>query len=127
MSEPPVPPPPYAGPPWAGPPSQPPPRRGLSHKAQFWIGFGLAVPVVVLLTVLLGALGAGLEALGAPTGGGLGLVSVVLLTSVGVVVMLFFERTRWWAIGLLAGLATALIVAAGACVVLIAVISSSYQ
>lgn len=134
MSEPPAPPPhqpphqPPPGPPspWGGPP-QPPSGRGPSHKAQFWIGFLLAVPLVIGVTVVMGLVGAGLDAAGLSTGGGVGVFSVVPLTFVGLVVMLVFERTRWWAIGLLAGLATALIVAAGACVVLIAAISSGYQ
>ena len=38
-----------------------------------------------------------------------------------------FARTRWFAIGVIAGLAVILILAAGACVVLIVALTNSYS
>ena len=51
---------------------------------------------------------------------------VRLALAFALVAALVVERTRWWAIGFLAGAATVLIVLAGACVViLVAVLGSS--
>ncbi|ROR92126.1 hypothetical protein [Nocardioides aurantiacus] len=124
------PPPPYAGPPV--PPGSPPPghpgRPGLSNKARFWIGFALAAPLMFVLAFLTSIPSAVLSALPSvdPAVGGVAQLAVGVLELVGLVAALVVERTRWWAIGFLAGAATVLIVLAGACVViLVAVLGSS--
>ena len=134
MSQPPG---PYGGPP--GPPGQfgPPDQfgpfgpgggrpPGTSNKAKFWIGFALGIPVLVVLGVLTSIPSTLLVA----SGGG-SRANVVLQVGTGVVelvglaLLIGFPRTRWWGIGLLAGIATALIVFAGVCAVLLVVILGS--
>ena len=108
------------GGPYGGPPPQP---SGMSNKTKFWLGFVLSVP-----GLLLAAFVANLPSIIIDAAGGdssvTGSLSFLLfaLMGVGVLVMLFFERTRWWALGLISGIAVTLIVLAGACVVILAVL-----
>ncbi|KQT91093.1 hypothetical protein ASG49_12200 [Marmoricola sp. Leaf446] len=127
MSQPP--PPPYAGPPH-GPPGPPGPagRPGPSNKAKFWIGFALAGPLMFVLAFLTSIPSAVLSEISSldPAFGGVAQLAIVVLELVGLVAALVVERTRWWAIGFVAGAATVLIVLAGACVViLVALVGAS--
>jgi len=120
-------------PPWGTPPpfptGPPPPQpSGLSNKAKFWIGVALAIPAMFGSGVLLGLADAVLDGT-TPTSDAdaavSGLVSLLLLA--GFITAIVVEKTRWIAIGMLAGGAAALILAAGACLVLLAGLSGSYS
>jgi len=134
------PPPPYGGPPqppYGGPPNPygpgqyPPPegqRPGMSNKSAFWIGVVLALPALFVVSLVLGvgaAVGEGL--VGDPAVGGVisALLGVGLLA--GLVTAIVVPKTRWFALGVLAGAAILLIVAAGACVVLLIALTQSYS
>ena len=101
---------------------------GMSNKAKFWVGVLLALPAVALASVVLGA--------------AIGLISTVLgdyevataLSGVlslamlgGFVALVVIEKTRWFAIGMLAGIAILAIVAAGACVALLVALAANYN
>ena len=124
--------PPYGGPPPGGPPGpygQPGgPRGGLSDRAKFWIGVALALPVVLLGSVVSGAVSSLMSLLGADPGVSAAIAGLVgLVELAALVVAVVFERTRWFAIGVIAGTAILLILAAGACVVLIVALTNSYS
>lgn len=99
---------------------------GLSNKAKFWIGFALGIPALVVAGVLTSIPSTLLVASGAGSGAN-GVLQVVVgvVELVGLALLVGFPRTRWWGLGLLAGIATALIVFAGVCAVLFAVLLSS--
>jgi uncharacterized membrane protein YhaH (DUF805 family) len=113
--------------PYGRPPDHPPPS-GRSNKAKFWIGVLLAVPAVIAGPLSIGAavnLGQVISP-DSPLSGMLsGIVSLLLLA--GLVTLIVVERTRWVGLGILAGLAILLILAAGACVVLLVSIGSAYS
>ena len=121
------PPPPYAGPP-AAPPPGPGRPGGLSNRARFWIGFALAAPLLFVLAFLTSVPSWVLSVAPSldPSLGGVAAFAVVVLELVGLVAALVVERTRWFAIGFLAGAATVFIVLAGACVVLLVGLAQSY-
>ena len=113
--------PPYGLPP-GGPP---PPRTGLSNAAKFWLGALIAIPAVPVAGFVLSlpstlAAAAGLD-------GVTGVLSLVagLLELAGLVALIAFPRTRWWGLGLLAGIALLAILAAGACVVLLVALTQA--
>ncbi|MGG5257146.1 hypothetical protein [Phycicoccus avicenniae] len=130
MSTPPSPPPPPPGPPPGlppgppgpsapyGAPPPPGPRRGMSNKGLFWIGvvvgvFGapaLAIGLLVLLAVVSGS----------SDGPSVALQLLVVFVPVALVAAaLVYRRSRWVALGALAGGAVVLIVLGGACIALI--------
>lgn len=132
------PPPPYGGPPGNHPGNHPPgpypqgpqgqPPSGMSNKAKFWIGAVLALPALFLAAVVTGGGSALADGLGAdPTVGAVVSSVLGLLLFAGYVVLVVIERTRWFALGMLAGAAILLILLAGACIVLIAAFTSSYN
>lgn len=111
------------------PPNQPspygqPPKEGMSNKAQTWLGIALTIPLVLVMSLIGGALGAlGNGSSASTTVAG----AVIPLASMGVpIALLFSSRTRFIGVGLFIGYAVLLIVAAGACVVLLAALSSSH-
>ncbi|MEO7943468.1 MAG: hypothetical protein ABIR34_08720 [Marmoricola sp.] len=127
------PPSPYGGPPGDYPPGNYPlqgpgqPPGGMSNKAKFWIGVALAIPGMVVAGVISGAGTAVVDGLGGDPGLGAvvsGLIGLLLLA--GFIAMIVFPRTRWIALGMLAGAAILFILAAGACVVLIVALNNSY-
>jgi hypothetical protein len=129
------PPPPYGGPPgppYGGPPGPYPPPHGqpsgMSNKAKFWIGAVLALPVIVVAGLISGAVSAvadGITGSSSVTGFAAALVGLGELAAViGAIV---WERTRWFAIGVIAGGAVLLILAAGACIVLLVAFTNSYN
>ncbi len=130
------PPPPYGGPPsppYGGPPGPYPqgpgeaPRDGMSKKAKFWVGVALTIPVIVISGILSGGGSAVAEGLGGDPSAGAAIAGVIsLLLFALFVAALVVEKTRWFAIGILAGTATLLILFAGACIVLIIGLSQSY-
>jgi hypothetical protein len=98
----------------------------MSNKAKFWVGVVLALPALILGPVIVGVavnLGQVLSADGPLSGILGGLASLLLLA--GFIALIVIERTRWLGLGMLAGIAVLLILAAGACIVLIAAISGS--
>lgn len=134
--------PPYGGPPagYGGPPGGPPayppgpypqpqgPRPGMSNKAKFWIGVALSIPAVILGAVVSGGGSAVVSALGGDPQAGAILSSVLgLLMFAGLIAAIVFERTRWFALGIIAGVAVLLILLAGACIVLLVALSQSFS
>jgi hypothetical protein len=103
----------------------PPPKR---NKGKFWLGVVLALPAVLVAAFLFGGLMSLLSSADVP-GGLMNVAALVVLTLLltGLVALIVVERTRWIGLGLLAGTAIWAIVAAGACIVLIAAITSSYN
>ena len=121
MSQPP-PPSPY------GMPPAHPPSSGMSNKAKFWLGVVLAIPATIRGPVIVGVavnIGQAISADGSLSGILGALASLLLLAAF--ITMAFFDRTRWIALGMLAGAAVLLILAAGACVLLIVGLSNSYS
>lgn len=117
------PPPPYGYPsPYAQPPS------GMSNKAKFWIGVAVSLPAMAAAGFLVAAGTALADGVGGSSDLA-NLVSALLTLGVfgGYITMIVLEKTRWIALGMLAGAAAAFILAAGACIVLLAGISSSYN
>ena len=102
-------------------------RRGRSNVAKFWIGVALCLPalfVVGLLESLPTVVG---NAVGLPDG----LSAVATLgMNVGLlgaaVVGLVREATRFVVLGMLAGVAMLFVLAAGACIALLAGVGSGY-
>lgn len=138
------PPPPYGGPPGSYPPGnfppgnyppgpypqgpQEPPPGGMSNKAKFWIGVLLSLPALFVAGVVTGGGSWVADGLGADPQVGAIISSVLgLLLFVGFVFMVVIEKTRWFAIGMVAGGAILLILLAGACVVLLVALTSSYN
>jgi hypothetical protein len=105
---PPPPPEPYGAP---GSRLHQPPRK--SGSGTIWLGVGLAIPAMIAVGVVAGIAGA-IDSSGTLSG------MVVLAGLVAPLVMLFFDRTRRVAIGLLIGGAVVFILFAGACVALLA-------
>jgi hypothetical protein len=105
--------------PYGGPPGQPPPS-GMSNKAKFWIGVVLALPAIFAGPALVAVavnLGQVISADGPLSGILGGLASILLLA--GFIALVVIERTRWVALGILAGIAALFVIAAGACVFLL--------
>lgn len=104
------------------------PRGTMSNKAKFWIGVALALPTLVVAGLVAGAGSALADGLGAdPQTGGIvsGLIGLLLLA--GFIASIVLPRTRWFALGVLAGVAVLFILAAGACVVLLVAFTRSYS
>ncbi len=100
----------------------------MSNKAAFWIGAALALPAVFLASMIVGAgAAAGEGVTGDPTVGGVisGILALGLLG--GLVTAIVMPKTRWFALGMVAGTSILLIVAAGACVVLLVALTQSYS
>ena len=103
------------------------PRPGMSEKAKFWTGFVLALPVNFVAVVVVGAAAAaagegltGVEAVGAVISGILGLALLA-----GLVLAFVAEKTRRFALGLLAGTVILLVLAIAAIVLLFVALTSS--
>ena len=126
------PPPPYGGPPqspYGGPPGpyQPPePAPGMSNKAKFWIGVLLTIPAIIVGSVITGAGSAAVDAVNGDPAVGAAVSSILgLLIFAAYIAMIVIPKTRWFALGILAGTAVLFILAAGACVALIVAYSNS--
>lgn len=114
MSQPP-PPSPYAL------PGGPPPRRGRSNVAKFWIGVALCIPAMFVVGLLETVPGIAADALSLPdVVPGIAAAGLNLALFAAVIVGLVIEKTRFVVLGILACLAVLFVVAAGACVVLLA-------
>ncbi len=109
-------------------PQHQPPPSGMSNTAKFWIGVVLALPVVVvgsIIVAVISGIGSALDNSGTASGilgsvAGFGEL-------VAVVVALVFAKTRWFALGVIAGVAVLTVLAAGACVVLLVAFSNSFN
>ncbi|GAB3857051.1 hypothetical protein GCM10028801_15070 [Nocardioides maradonensis] len=113
----------YPGYPPSPPPPpgwQPPPRKKVR-----WVGYVLGALVgAPAVAALIGGIDALAGSISRQLGSVVGVLSVVLL--IGIPVGLIIpERTRPWGIGILIGFALWAIIAAGACVVLIAMLAHS--
>jgi hypothetical protein len=108
--------------------TQPARRRGRSNVAKFWIGVALCIPALVVV--------GGLESLPSFVGNTVHLPSEVsAIASLGLnvgllgafIVGVVRESTRFIMVGILAGLAVLFVLAAGACIVLLAGVGNSGQ
>jgi hypothetical protein len=100
----------------------------MSNKAKFWIGVALALPVVIVAGIISGAASALVDGISGSSDAGAAVAFVVGLGELAALVAaIVFARTRWFALGVIAGVAVLLILAAGACVVLIVAVTSSYS
>ncbi len=100
----------------------------MSNTAKFWIGVALAIPVVIIGSVFVSiASGVGTVLDDSGTASAIlgGLVSLLELAAV--VVALVLPKTRWFALGAIAGIAVLTVLAAGACVVLLVALSHSFS
>jgi hypothetical protein len=100
----------------------------MSNKAKFWIGVALSIPALILGGIVTG--------LGTGVAGGLGAdseASAIISSVLGLgllaalVVAIVLEKTRWFAIGIVAGSAVLFILLAGACIVLLVALSKSFS
>jgi hypothetical protein len=126
------PPPPYGGPPqspYGGPPGPyppPEPAPGMSNKAKFWIGVLLTIPAILVGSLITGAGSAAVDAVNGDPAIGAAVSSVLgLLIFAAYIAMIVIPKTRWFALGILAGTAVLFILAAGACVALLVAYSNS--
>lgn len=126
------PPPPYGGPPqspYDGPPGPyPPPEQspGMSNKAKFWIGALLTIPAIILSSVITGVGSAAVNAVNGDPAIGAAVSSLLgLLIFAAYIAAIVIPKTRWFALGILAGTAVLFILAAGACVALLVAYSNS--
>jgi hypothetical protein len=130
QGQPPQGPPPQGPPPGFSPyPYQPQKPPGMSNRARFWIGVALAIPVLVLAGTVNGIAGAIGSAVDPNTGSMTGVLVVIvdLLMFVGLVVAIVMPRTRYFALGVLAGVAILFVLLAGACVLLLAGLSGGFS
>jgi hypothetical protein len=147
MSQPP-PPPPYDGPPAPVealnpygpsdphaavpaapyPPAAVAPRRGMTNAAKFWIGFVLALPANFIAAMIAGAGSAAGDAI-APDSALSGVISGILGLAYlgGLVAGVVVERTRRFALGLLAGSILMLALAVGVFVVFLLVLVEAFS
>lgn len=107
-------------------PPYPPVRRGRSNVARFWIGVLLCLPALFVVGAL--------ESLPTLVGGKIGVPSEVSsLATIGLnigllgtlILGLVRESTRFIVVGIMAGLAILFVLAAGACIALLAGLSQS--
>jgi hypothetical protein len=99
----------------------------MSNKAKFWIGVAIALPALMVGGIVSGAGSAVVDAVGGDPAVGAavsGAIGLALLA--GFVTLVVLERTRWIALGILAGSAILFILAAGVCVALLVAYSNSY-
>jgi hypothetical protein len=119
------PPPPYGGPPMSYPPGGREPGSGRSNKATFWIGVALAIPALIVSGIVTSAGAALVDSVGGDPALGATLSTVLgLLVLAGFIAMVVHSRTRWLALGIMAGTAVLFILFAGACVALIVAYSN---
>jgi hypothetical protein len=100
----------------------------MSNTAKFWIGALLALPVAVLGSIIIGivsGIGSALDDTGTASAILGGLASLLELAAL--VVALVLPKTRWFALGAIAGIAVLTVLAAGACVVLLVAFSRSFS
>ena len=124
------PPPPYGGPPqspYGGPPGPPPePAPGMSNKAKFWIGVLLTIPAIVVGSAITGVGSAAVNAVNGDPAIGAAVSSLLgLMIFAAYIAAIVIPKTRWFALGILAGTAVLFILAAGACVALLVAYSNS--
>jgi hypothetical protein len=119
------PPPPYGGPPMPYLPGGRESRSGMSNKAKFWIGVALAIPALIVSGIITSAGAALVDFVGGDPALGATLSTVLgLLVLAGFIAMVVHPRTRWLALGIMAGTAVLFILFAGACVALIVAYSN---
>jgi hypothetical protein len=98
----------------------------MSNKAKFWVGVLLAIPAIVVSSAITGAGSAAVNAVNGDPAVGAAVSSVLgLLVFAGYIAMIVIPKTRWIALGILAGTAVLFILAAGACVALLVAYSNS--
>jgi|EndMetStandDraft_7_1072992.scaffolds.fasta_scaffold163224_2 hypothetical protein len=107
--------------------AQPGPRRGRSNVAKFWIGVALCLPVLFLVGAL--------ESLPTVVGDAVNLpgeVSAIATFGLNIGLLAAFvlglvrESTRFVVVGIIAGVAILFVLAAGACIALLAGVGQGY-
>ncbi len=89
--------------------------------------WSLALPAIIVASIISGAGSAVVDAVGGdPAVGAAVSGAIALALLAGFVTLVVLERTRWIALGILAGSAIVFILAAGACVALLVAYSNSY-
>lgn len=110
---------PSAGGPWR------PPRRGPSNVARFWIGVALCLPVLFVAGALQAIPSVVADSLSLPPEvGQFATLGLDLALFAAFITGLVVERTRFIVLGILAGTAAMFVVAAGACILLLAGLAS---
>jgi len=108
------------------PTRRPSPRRACRNKAKFWIGVLLTIPAIIVSSVITGAGTAAVDAVNGDPAIGAAVSSLLgLLILAAYIAMIVIPKTRWFALGILAGTAVLFVLAAGACVALIVAYSNS--
>ena len=98
----------------------------MSNKAKFWIGVLLTIPAIIVGSVITGVGSAAVDAVNGDPAIGAAVSSLLgLLILAAYIAMIVIPKTRWFALGILAGTAVLFILAAGACVALIVAYSNS--
>lgn len=99
----------------------------MSNKAKFWIGVALTIPAIIVGSVISGAGSAIVDSMNGDPAVGAAVSSILgLLVLAAYIAMIVFPKTRWIALGILAGTAVLFILAAGACVALLVAYSNGY-
>lgn len=112
---------PSSGEPWR------PPRRGRSNVAKFWIGVALCIPVLLAAGALQAVPSVIADAVSLPPEvGQFSTLGLDLALFGAFIAGLVVEKTRFIVLGILAGIAILFVVAAGACVLLLAGMMSGY-
>lgn len=93
----------------------------MSDTGRFWLGVALSLPTLFAIAVLYGGVGAVMAADSSGVSGVLGLI-VTLGLLAGFVWAIVDDRTRFVALGVLAGFAILFVLLAGACVVFFAAV-----
>jgi len=98
----------------------------MSNKAKFWIGVLLTIPAIISASVITGGGSAAVNAVNGDPAIGAAVSSLLgLLIFAAYIAAIVIPKTRWFALGVLAGTAVLSILAAGACVALIVAYSNS--
>ncbi len=106
--------------PSAGGPGRPP-RRGPSNVARFWIGVALCLPVLFVAGALQAVPSIIADSLSLPPEvGQFSTLGLDLALFAAFIAGLVVEKTRFIVLGIMAGIAVLFVVAAGACILLLA-------
>ena len=106
---------PSAGGPWR------PPRRGPCNVARFWIGVALCLPVLFVAGALQAIPSVIADSLSLPPEvGQFSTLGLDLALFAAFIAGLVVEKTRFFILGIIAGIAVLFVVAAGACILLLA-------
>jgi hypothetical protein len=107
--------------------AQPAPRRRRSNVAKFWIGVALCIPALVVVGFLESLPTVTRNALDLPDAmAAIGTFGLNIGLLAAVIVGLVRDSTRFIVVGILAGVAILFVLAAGACIALLAGLGQGY-